>query len=155
MAQKVKPIPDGYTNLMPYLIVDGAAKAIDFYKAVFGATERMRMPAPGNRIGHAELEIGGSVIMLADEHLEINAKSPQRLGGSPVSLMLYVAEVDAVVAKAVAAGATLERPVADQFYGDRSGSIKDPFGHSWHIATHIEDVSPAELERRAKEMGKG
>jgi len=155
MAQKVKPIPDGYTNLMPYLIVDGAAKAIDFYKSVFGATERMRMPAPGNRIGHAELEIGGSVIMLADEHLEINAKSPQRLGGSPVSLMLYVAEVDAVVAKAVAAGATLERPVADQFYGDRSGSIKDPFGHSWHIATHIEDVSPAELERRAKEMGKG
>jgi PhnB protein len=150
----VKPIPDGYHSVTPYLIVDGASAAIDFYKAAFGATERLRVPGPSNRIGHAELDIGDSVIMLADAHPEMDIHGPQKFGGSPVSITLYVPDVDAVIAKAVAGGAILKRPVADQFYGDRTGGIKDPFGHHWHISTHIEDVSPAELNRRMEQLKK-
>jgi PhnB protein len=150
---KVKPIPDGYPNVSPYLIVDGAAKALAFYGRVFGATERMRMPSPGGKVGHAEIGIGSSVIMLADEHPEIGARSPGAFGGSPVSLMLYLDDVDATVKAAVAAGATVIRPVEDKFYGDRSGTIQDPFGHHWHLATHVEDIPPDEMQRRAAAMG--
>jgi PhnB protein len=145
---KVKPIPDGYHSTTPYLIVDGASRAIDFYKRAFGARELMRMPAPGDRVGHAEIKIGDSVIMLADEHPEMNARGPAHYGGSPVSLLLYVTDVDRQFKQALAAGATEVRPVADQFYGDRAGTLKDPFGHSWHLHTHKENVSPAELKRR-------
>jgi PhnB protein len=154
MTGKVKPIPDGYRSVTPYLVVDGAAAAIDFYKAVFNASEHLRIPGPNDRIGHAELMIGDCMVMLADEHPELNIHGPRHHGGSPVSIMLYVPDVDAVAAKAVAAGARMKRPVADQFYGDRMGTLEDPFGHSWHIATHIEDVSPTELERRMKQAGK-
>jgi PhnB protein len=148
----VKPIPDGYGSVTPYLIVDGAAKAIEFYKSVFGAVERMRLGGPDGRIGHAELAIGGSVIMLADEHPEMGALAPPTVGGTPVGLHVYLGDVDAVAAKAVAAGATLKRPVENQFYGDRLGSVVDPFGHLWHISTHVEDVSPEEIARRAAAM---
>ena len=149
MPQPVKPIPEGYHSITPYLIVKGAAKAIDFYKAAFGATELFRMAQPDGRVGHAEVRIGDSVVMLADEHPDMGARSPQTIGGTPLSLLLYVPDVDAVVARAVAAGAQLTRPVADQFYGDRSGILTDPFGHSWFVSTHVEDVPPDELERRA------
>jgi PhnB protein len=148
----VKPIPDGYGSVTPYIIVAGAAKAIEFYKSVFGATERMRLGGPDGKIGHAELEIGDSLIMLADEHPEMGALAPPTVGGTPVGLHVYVADVDAVAAKAVAAGATLKRPVENQFYGDRLGSLIDPFGHLWHISTHVEDVSPDEIARRAAAM---
>jgi PhnB protein len=151
----VKPIPDGYQTLTPYLIVSGGDAAIRFYTDVFGATERLRLTAPDGKVGHTELKIGDSVVMLADEHPEHGARGPGHFGGSPVTLHLYVADVDAVVAKAVAAGATLTRPVEDQFYGDRSGSVTDPFGHVWHIATHVEDVPPEEIDRRAKAMYEG
>jgi len=144
----VKPIPEGYHSATPYLVVDGAAKALDFYKHAFGATERMRLPAPGGRVGHAEINIGDSIIMLADEHREMGARGPRAYGGTPVSLVLYVADVDATVKKAVAAGGTLINPVEDKFYGDRMGTVEDPFGHRWHVATHQEDVPPAELARR-------
>jgi PhnB protein len=153
-SSKVKPIPEGYPKVSPYLIVDGAAKALDFYVRVFYATERMRMPSPGGKVGHAEISLGGSVIMLADEHPEIGARGPRAFGGSPVSLMLYVDDVDATVKAAVAAGATVIRPVENKFYGDRTGTIEDPFGHHWHLATHIEDVPPDEMERRAAAMAK-
>ena len=146
---KVKPVPDGYHNATPYLIVDGAAKAIDFYKRVFGATERMRMPSPGGKVGHAEISIGDSMIMLADEHPEMGARAPGAFGGSAVSLMLYVEDVDATFKQAIAAGGKEIRPVADQFYGDRLGSLEDPFGHKWHIATHKEDLTPEEIKKRA------
>jgi PhnB protein len=146
---KAKPIPEGYHSLTPYLIVDGAANALDFYTRVFGAKEKMRMPSPGGKVGHAEIRIGDSVIMLADEHPEMGARGPRKFGGSPVSLMLYVADVDATVKTAVAAGAKLVRPVENKFYGDRSGTIEDPFGHQWHLSTHIEDVPPDEMARRA------
>ncbi len=145
----VKPIPDGYHSVTPYLIVSDAPRALEFYKAAFGATELMRMTQPDGRVGHAEIRIGDSPVMLADEFPEIGARSPQTIGGTAVSLMVYVPDVDAVVAQAVAAGAKLTRPVADQFYGDRIGGVADPFGHSWFIATHKEDVPPDELERRA------
>jgi PhnB protein len=148
MAQ-VKPIPDGYTPVTPYLIVDGAVAAIDFYKAAFGAEEIMRMPKPDGTLGHAELRIGASVIMLADESPGIEAFAPKKWGGSPITLMLYIEDVDGVVAKAAALGATVTRPVADQFYGDRTAGITDPFGHKWYLATHVEDVPPEEMERRA------
>ena len=147
----VQPIPEGYTQVTPYLCVEGAAAAIDFYGAVLGTTERMRMPAPDGKIGHAELQLGDSVIMLADESPDIGFRSPKAIGGSPVILSVYVDDVDAVVARAEQAGATVVRPVETQFYGDRSGQFEDPFGHRWSIATHVEDVSPEEMGRRAAE----
>jgi len=151
----VKPIPIGYSRITPYLIVTDGAGAIAFYQRVFGAKLRMRLDGPGGRIGHAELEIGDSLVMLADEHPEMGALAPPTIGGTPVGLHLYLEDVDAVAAKAVAAGATLKRPVENQFYGDRLGSIIDPFGHLWHIATHLEDVSPEEIGRRAAAMAQG
>jgi len=150
MTGKVKPIPDGYHTVTPYLIVDGASAAIEFYRHAFSATEIMRLEHQG-RVGHAEIKIGDSHLMLADEHPDMGALGPHTVGGSPVSVVLYVDDVDAVVARAVAAGAKLSRPVADQFYGDRSGTVEDPFGHTWHVATHVEDVPPDELRRRAAE----
>ncbi|GGP19068.1 VOC family protein [Silvimonas iriomotensis] len=144
----VKPIPDGYQAITPYLISDNAAKAIDFYKAAFNATERMRMPDPTGKIRHAELVINGAVVMLADENLENGCRSPLRVGGCPLSIVLYVPDVDATVARAVQLGARLTRPVQDQFYGDRSGSVVDPDGYDWHLATHVEDVSEEEMKRR-------
>jgi PhnB protein len=152
---KVKPIPDGYHNVTPYLIVNGAAKAIDFYKKVFGAAEKMRMPSPGGKVGHAELTIGDSMIMLADEHPEMGHRGPQSYGGSAVGIMVYVPDVDTTVKKAIADGAKVVRPVENQFYGDRMGTIEDPFGHSWYVATHVEDVPPEEMAKRAAAaMGK-
>ena len=147
----VNPIPEGYPRVTPYLIVDGASDAIDFYTSVFGATERMRMDAPGGRIGHAELEIGDSVVMLADENPEMNARGPTAFGGSPVSLMVYVEDVDGVFGRALEAGAKELRPVENQFYGDRLGAFEDPFGHEWNVASHVEDVPPEEMEKRAAE----
>ena len=150
----VKPIPDGYHSVTPYLILDNATSALEFYKKAFGAVEEVRMPAPGGRIGHAEIRIGDSVIMLADESPEMGARSARTLGGSPISLLVYVEDVDARVAQAVAAGAKLVRPVANQFYGDRTGGVDDPFGYHWYLATHVEDVSPDEMKKRAaKAMG--
>jgi PhnB protein len=151
----VKPIPDGYHAITPYLIIDGAARAIEFYKAAFGATERFRFPTPNGKIGHAELQIGDSMIMLADESPEQGARSPGRVGGSPVTLMLYVTNVDTTVDRAVTQGAVVKRALADQFYGDRTATLEDPFGHQWHVATHIEDVPMAELESRAKAAHSG
>lgn len=147
----VKPIPEGYHSVTPYLSVKGAASAIEFYRKAFGAKELFRMPAPDGTIGHAEILIGDSHVMLADEN-EMTAKSPATLGGTPVALMLYVEDVDATVKRALDAGAKLLRPVENQFYGDRSGGILDPFGHSWWVATHVEDVPPDELERRAAKV---
>lgn len=152
MAGKVKAIPDGYRSVIPYLIVTGGAKAIDFYKTVFGARERMRMDGPGGAIGHAELDIGDCVVMLADENPQHDALSPASIGGTPVTIHLYVEDVDRVAKKLAAAGAKTLRPVEDMFYGDRAGSFEDPFGHRWHIATHVEDVTPAEIERRLAKM---
>ena len=150
----VKPIPDGYHSVTPYLILDDAARALEFYKQAFGAVELLRMPGPNGKIGHAEIRIGDSPIMLADEAPAMGARSARSIGGSPISLMVYVEDVDALVAQAVAAGGKLVRPVADQFYGDRTGGIDDPFGYHWYLATHVEDVPPDELERRAaKAMG--
>jgi PhnB protein len=144
----VKPIPDGYHAITPYLIVQGGARAIEFYQKAFGAKEIMRMPMPDGKIGHAEVRIGDSVVMLADENTEANARSPRTVGGTPVSLMLYVQDVDRTFAQAVELGAKVERPLADQFYGDRTGGVIDPFGHRWYLATHKEDVSPEEMKRR-------
>ena len=145
----VKPIPDNYPRITPYLCIDGAAEAIDFYKKAFGATERMRMAAPGGKVGHAEIEISGALIMLADEFPEMDFRSPRSYGGSPVVIHMYVEDVDAFCERAVAAGATLLKPVADQFYGDRSGQLRDPFGHLWSVATHKEDLSAEEMQKRA------
>jgi PhnB protein len=150
-----KPIPDGYAAVTPYLIVDGAARAIEFYKTAFGAAERMRLDAPGGRIGHAELTVGGSVVMLADEHPEIGAIGPLTVGGSPVGLMVYLADVDAAVERAVGAGAKLVSPAENKFYGDRMATIEDPFGHKWYLSTHIEDVPPEEIACRAAAMHGG
>ncbi|MBX6367057.1 MAG: VOC family protein [Rhodospirillales bacterium] len=149
-----KPIPDGYHAVTPYLVCADAERAIDFYEKVFGAEERMRIAAPDGKIGHAELVIGGSTIMLADEHPEMGARAPGAFGGSPVTLVLYVADVDATVARAVESGARVQRPVEDKFYGDRMGTIVDPEGHVWHVATHVEDVPQDELLRRAAEVVK-
>jgi PhnB protein len=149
-----KAIPDGYQTATPYLIIEGAAAAIDFYKHVFGATEMMRMIDPSGRVGHAEIRIGDSVIMLADEHPNMGYRSPRSLGGSSVGILLYVEHVDLVFERAVEAGARVQRAVADQFYGDRSGTLEDPFGHVWTVATHIEDVPPEEMQRRAEEAMK-
>ena len=147
----VKPVPDEYPQVSPYLCVDGAAAAIEFYGTVFGTTERMRMPGPEGTIGHAELQLGTGVIMLADEWPEIGFRSPKSLGGSPVTVSVYVEDVDVVFERAVKAGATVLRPVEDQFYGDRSGQFEDPFGHRWSVATHVEDVTGDEMARRAAE----
>ena len=149
---KAKPLPVGYHNVMPYLIIDGAAQAIEFYKKAFGATERMRIPAPGGKVGHAELKIGDSIIMLADEFPEMGARGPKTIGGTPVSFCVYVDDVDKSFPQAIAAGAKETRPLKDQFYGDRSGTLEDPFGHTWTIATHVEDVSAEEMARRAEKM---
>jgi PhnB protein len=146
----VSPVPDGYRTATPYLIVKGAADAIEFYKRVFDATEIMRMADPQGRVGHAELRIGDSVIMLADEHPGMGYRSPRSLGGSSVSVLLYLADVDGVFERALKAGAKSLRAVADQFYGDRSGTLEDPFGHVWTVATHVEDVAPEEMKRRAE-----
>jgi PhnB protein len=151
----VKPIPDGYPRLTPYLIVGDGAAAIAFYQTAFGARLRLKLDAPGGRIGHAELEFGESLIMLADEHPEIGALAPPHFGGSPVGLHLYSEDVDAVVARAVAAGAKLLQPVEDKFYGDRMGTIEDPFGHKWYVTMHIEEVSPEEIARRAAALQGG
>src|SRR5881398_1988101 len=148
----VKPIPDGYHSVTPYLIVSGAAQAIDFYQRALGAKERMRLAMPDGKIGHAELQIGDSVIMLADEFPQMGANSPLTIGGTPVGICVYVENVDAVFKQAIAAGATEERPVKNQFYGDRSGTLIDPFGHKWTIATHIEDITPEEISRRMAAM---
>jgi PhnB protein len=145
-----KAIPDGYHTATPYLIVKGAAQAIEFYKKVFGATELFRMATPDGSVGHAEIRIGDSVIMLADENPGMGYRSPRSLGGASVSTMLYVEDVDDRFSRAVAAGAKVQRPLANQFYGDRSGTIEDPFGHVWTIATHVEDVPPEEMSRRAE-----
>jgi len=151
----VQAIPSEYPGVMPYLIVRDAARALDFYARAFGAVERMRMPGPHGRIGHAEIKIGSGVVMLADESPDMGFKSPQSLGSTPVSLMFYVADVDKVFAKATAAGATVQRPVKNQFYGDRSGTLVDPFGHVWTVATHIEDLSPEEMAARAGSAAQG
>lgn len=148
MSTTVKAIPDGYHSVTPYLIIKGAAEAIEFYKKAFGATELFRMPQPDGRIGHAEIQIGDSRLMLADEYPEMTYVSPTTLGGSPVSIMLYVEDVDTVFKQAVASGATEQRPLEDKFYGDRMGSLVDPYGHVWHVGTHKEDVTPDEMEKR-------
>ena len=151
----VNPIPDGYTRVTPYLHVDGASDAIDFYVKVLGAKERMRMPGPDGKLGHAELELGGSAIMLADEFPESDVRSPKSVGGTPVMLYVYVEDVDSVFDAAMEAGAKELRPVENQFYGDRSGQFEDPWGHRWNVATHVEDVPPDEMEKRAAEVMSG
>jgi PhnB protein len=150
----VKAIPAGYHAVTAYLCVDGAANAIDFYKRAFGARERLRMDAPGGKVGHAEIVIGDSAVMLADEFPEMSFRGPKSGGGTSVNMHLYVKDVDAVFARAIAEGAKLVRALEDRFYGDRTGSIEDPFGHVWHLATHKEDLSPAEMKRRGAEEAK-
>ena len=145
----VKPIPEGYHSVTPYLIIRGATEAIEFYKKAFGATELFRFPAPGGKIGHAEIKIGDSPIMLADEHPDIGYKGPQTLNGSPVSIMIYVDDVDATFNQAVDAGATVKEALADKFYGDRMGTVVDPFGHRWNIAQRLRDVPHDEVVRSA------
>lgn len=154
MSSAPDPVPDTHHSITPYLIISGAAEAIAFYKEVFGAEELMRLDTPGGTIGHAEIKIGDSIVMLSDENPEMGAKGPGAYGGSPVMMHLYIEGVDGVVERAVAAGAELVRPVQDQFYGDRSGMIKDPFGYVWNVSMHVEDVSPEEIERRMAEMCK-
>ena len=153
MVSKVKPVPEGYNTVTPYLIVDNAAAAIEFYKNGFGAMELFRIPAPGDKVGHAEIRIGNSVVMLADEHPEVGARGPRSVGGSPVSIVVYVDDVDSVAERLESAGAKVVRPVENQFYGDRAGTFEDPFGHQWHVHTHVEDVSPDEMQKRAASMG--
>lgn len=148
----VKPIPDGYHSVTPYLYVAGGAAALDFYKKAFNAVELFRMPGPDGKIGHAEFKIGDSPIMLADEHPQMGAVGPKTLGGQSSSIMLYVENSDALSEQAIAAGAKVLRPIKDQFYGDRSCTVEDPFGHVWTISTHTEDVPPDEMARRAAEM---
>ena len=150
---KVTPIPAGYHSVTPYLVLEGAAKAIEFYKQAFDAKELMRMPAPEDKIAHAEIKIGDSPVMLADASDEF--KGPRAFGGTPVSLMIYVEDVDRIFGQAIAAGAVQLRPLADQFYGDRTGTLADPFGHVWTVATHVEDVSPEEMKRRMAKMMEG
>lgn len=154
----VKPIPEGYHAVTPYLSIKGAAEAIAFYQRAFGATELYRMPMPDGRLGHAELQLGDSRIMLADEMLDMAdavARSPRTLKGTSISLLIYLKDVDTVFAQAIAAGATMKRPVATQFYGDRSGTLEDPFGHIWTLATHVEDVSPEEMQKRMAALPHG
>ncbi|MFD6393338.1 VOC family protein [Nocardia sp. NPDC055029] len=148
----VSPFPEGYPRICPGLSCAGAAAAIDFYTAVFGATERMRMPGPGGTVAHCELLVGDSVLMIGDPAPDIGFPDPKEVGGSPVNLMVYVSDADAAFAAALEAGATAINPMTDQFYGDRSGSFEDPWGHRWTVATHIEDVSEEEMQRRMEEM---
>lgn len=152
-VSKPKPIPEGYHTATPYLVIQGAAKAIEFYKRAFGATELMRMSGPGGKVMHAEIKIGDSPIMVGDEFPEMGARGPKALGGSPVSILLYVEDVDALAKQALAACAKELMPVQDQFWGDRYGKLEDPFGHVWGIATHKEDVAPEEINKRAAAMG--
>jgi PhnB protein len=149
----VKAIPDGYYSLTPYLVVTGAAEALEFYKKAFGAVETVRMPGPGGRIMHAEVKIGNSMLMLADENPERGHLSPKSRGGTTSSVMFYTEDVDGVFNRAVAAGAKADMPPTDMFWGDRMGNLTDPFGHSWAIATHKEDVSPEEMGRRMQAQG--
>jgi len=151
VPNKVKPIPQGYRSITPYLTLNDAARAIDFYKRAFGAQEVMRMEGPGGKIGHAEIKIGDSMIMLADEMPASSSRSPQSLGATTGGVFLYVENVDTVFNQAVSAGAQVEAPIADMFWGDRYGRLKDPFGHSWSVATHKEDVAPAEMKKRMEE----
>ena len=151
----VKPIPDNYPRVTPYLAIDGAAAAIDFYKKAFGATERMRMPGPEGGIGHAEIAIEGGLIMLADEYPPMNFRSPKTIGGSPVMIHMYVSDVDAFFKRAKDAGTEVLREPTTQFYGDRQCSIRDPFGHVWSFATHVEDVSEEELRKRSEKLAGG
>jgi len=151
---RVKAIPDGYYSVTPYLIQSDASGAIDFYKRAFGASELLRMGNPDGRVGHAELKIGNSVIMMADEFRERGHKSPRTLGGTSASILLYVPDVDSVFQRAIRAGGKELQPLTDQFYGDRSGQLEDPFGHQWTIATHVEDVSPEEMDRRMAAMAR-
>ncbi|HZN06611.1 MAG TPA: VOC family protein [Pyrinomonadaceae bacterium] len=151
---EVKPIPEGYHSLTPYLIIDGAAKALEYYTKAFGATELFRMEHEG-KIGHAEMKIGDSPFMLADENAQMGFKGPKALGGTPVSLMIYVDDVDTTFKQALEAGGVEMKPLQDQFYGDRSGTLTDPFGHVWTVATHKEDVSPEEMDKRLKAMAAG
>lgn len=150
----VKPIPEGYHSLTPYLIVDGGARALEYYKQAFGATELFRMPH-GDKIAHAEMKIGDSPFMLSDEHPEMGFKGPKSIGGSAVGLMIYVDDCDAVFKQAIAAGGTEKKALQDQFYGDRSGTLEDPFGHIWTVATHKEDVTPEEIDKRLAAMAAG
>jgi PhnB protein len=152
MNTSIKAVPDGYHSVTPYLIVKGAAKAIAFYEKAFGARRRLCLPAPGGGIGHAELEIGDSILMLADEFPGLGARGPHSMGGSPVSLLIYVEDVDTVFAAAVAAGAKPVRPLENKFYGDRAGQVEDPFGHVWTLASHIENVTAEQLSARMEEM---
>jgi PhnB protein len=152
MARRVKPVPDGYHTVTPYLVCHDAKRALDFYTRAFGAEETLRMPAPDGTLMHAEMRIGDSSIMLADEHPQMGFRSPRAYGGTPVRIMLYVPNVDALASQAERAGARVLRPVEDQFYGDRAATLADPFGHVWTIATHIEDVSPEEMDARAKRL---
>ena len=150
----VKPIPDGYHSLTPYLIIDGCADALEYYKKAFGATELFRMPH-GDKIGHAEMKIGDSPFMLADGNLEMGYKGPKAYGGTPISLMIYVDDCDTIYKQAIDAGGTEMKPLQDQFYGDRSGTLTDPFGHVWTVATHKEDVTPEEMDKRLAAMAAG
>lgn len=151
MARKVRPIPKGHGSVAPYVIVEGAAKAIAYYKKAFGAEEVLRLPSMDRKsIMHAEIKIGNSMVMLADACPEMGAKGPGSFKGSPITLHLYVEDVDKVFNKAVKAGGTVKRPVADQFYGDRSGMVEDPFGHVWNLSTHIQDMTPDQIKQAAK-----
>lgn len=150
---KVKPIPDDYPRVCAYLHIDGASAAIAFYEKVLGAKERMRMGGPDDKVAHAELQVGDSVIMLADEFPDMNVLGPRSIGGTPVSLMVFVEDVDATFERAISEGATSLQPVEDKFYGDRSGQFEDPFGHHWTVASHVEDVAPDELMERAAQAG--
>jgi PhnB protein len=151
-ASSVKPIPDGYSTVTPYLYMKNCAKALDFYKAAFGAKEIMRIPGKNGQISHAEITIGDSRLMVSDEHPEFGALGPQSVGGTPIGLHIYVPNVDAVFQKAVDAGAKVDRPIQNQFYGDRTGTLIDPFGFKWYVATHVEEVSPDELKKRMANM---
>jgi PhnB protein len=151
----VKAIPAGHHTASPYLAIKNAAEALEFYKKAFGANEIYKLMMPDGRLGHAEMRVGDSIIMMADEFPEYGGKAPQTLGGSPVSIYLYVEDVDAFFKKALAAGAKERKPVMDQFYGDRSGQLEDPFGHLWWVATHKEDVAPEEIQKRAEAMFPG
>lgn len=152
MSNNVKPIPDGYHTFTPYFAVQGATQAIEYYKKAFGATELFRMEAPGGKIGHAEMKIGNSIVMLADEFPEMDFKGPKSYGGSSCAFYLYVEDCDAVFNQAIAAGGKVIKPMQDQFYGDRSGQLEDPYGHRWSVATHKEDLSMEEVGKRAAEF---